>query len=283
MTLSVCTHFDNHMDIEKDIYVDNPHINKIVTLHGKKWYHKSVDDKDIQYREFAVQKLLNKSGYVPNCINYNKSGFLEEKVRGRTFAEFEMITDKMLIALSGALQATHIFFEKNNHFDLFNESIINENRYDPGKVLNMVMGGVRSQSINDLGVDYDIINNAALELTSKIKNLPCRNTIIHGDVSLNNIILTPSESLYMIDWTDCRIDVGISDFSQAIHLMKLSQKQRNVLLGAYKNTFNFPLFVEFQLLMHGLYDLIAKLKKSEHFDVELRLLNKRIQEVKTIL
>ena len=271
------------MDIVKDIYVDNPHINKIVTYRGKKWYHKYVNDKDIQYREFAIQKLLNKSEYVPNCINYKKSGFLEEKVQGKTFAEFDMVTDQMLIALSEALRSIHNYFENNINFALFSESNINETKYDPGQVLNLVMGDIKSQSISDLGVEYDIVNNVAHELTNKIKELPCINTIIHGDVSLNNIIYTPAGNVVLIDWTDCRIDVGVSDFSQGIHLMKLNKKQRDIFLSTYDYVLNFPLFVEFQLLMYALYDLIAKIKKNKSYDNELMFLNKRIKESKTIL
>lgn len=271
------------MDTARDIYFDNPHLNKIVTYQGKKWYHKTVDDKVIQYREFAIQKLLNKLGYVPNCINYSESGFLEEIIQGETFAEFDMVSDNMLITLSGTLQSVHKFFEENNNFHLFKRFDVSVDGYDPEHVLRLVVGDIGLNKVSNLGVDYDFIDSMTLELTNIIKKIQFKNSIIHGDVSLNNVIYTPAGSVVLIDWTDCRVDVGVSDFSQGIHLMKLSKKQRDVFLSTYDHVLNFPLFVEFQLLMHALYDLIAKIKKNKSYDYELMFLNKRIEESKTIL
>lgn len=147
----------------------------------------------------------------------------------------------------------------------------------------MVMGSYNIINLDNFEFDYDLVVRVAKKLTQKLDGIPYECTIIHGDVSASNVFITPKNEIVLIDWIDCRVDVGISDFSQAIHLMRLNAKQRSVFLNTYDHALNFPLFIQFQLLMHCLYDLIAKLNKNKPYGKELNLFNESLAEIHILL
>lgn len=274
---------NNKTVFNQNIYLDHPHVNNIVTRQGKKWYHKVVEAKDVQAREFAVQSLLYPTRRVPLCLEYDKTGFLEEIIYGQALAELENINDVILVSLAETLQSLHAFPKQSDVFIIFSAVEINDYRYSPDQVLNLVLANHSDAELEILALDYDLLGRIARAVTEKIEVLNHQPTIIHGDVSANNVFITPDSQIKLIDWTDCRIDVGISDLSQAIHLIKLDDRQQNIFLAAYKHDFNFPLFIQFQLLMHCLYDLMAKYNRRLPYDQELDGLEKSIAKICCLL
>ncbi|MDO8570313.1 MAG: phosphotransferase [Candidatus Daviesbacteria bacterium] len=242
----------------QNIYTDYPHINKIINFNGEEWYHKAVKSKNIQYKEFIIQNKLSKTGHVPKCINYKDTGFLEQMIQGKTFSELISITPVMLISLSKTLLKLHNYLNCNNYEDAIEKTIRIEKRYKPINVLELVVAGMRKSDLLKLGIDYNLIFFISNKLENKIRNINHKMTLIHGDVSPQNVIVTPKKKIVIVDWTDCRIDVGLSDLSQAIHLMHLNDEQQSMLLKYYPHPLNFPLFIEFQILLHCLYDTISK-------------------------
>jgi len=261
-----------------NIYLNYHHSNDIVTYQNKKWYHKSVKNKKIQRREFVIQHFLYKTGHLPKCIKYTENGFFEEFIIGKTFSKFNSIDNSMLGKLANALQCIHQFSVHRNYKKFFSKNT--NSIYRAQKVYELVKGAF---DVGILRIDIAVIQSIIDVVNSKIKNLKYKLTVIHGDINPNNIFITPSRGLVIIDWTDCRVDVGICDVSQAIHSLRLNEEQKKYFLNNYNDSLNFPELIQFQQIMHCLYDVIAKIITKYDYSTELKYLSQCLSQTKKLL
>ncbi len=220
-----------------------------------------MKDKIVQEREYKVQEGLYASGHVPRVTKYSDEGFYEEVLFGRTFLACDFITDEMVSALAKTLQTVHCSIDLADQ-DMFYDKLKFKNwSYDPVSVLELVTQN-NKESVKGV-LDYDAVKKIATTLKEVLRGFSYQPTIIHGDVSLGNVIVTSENSIYLIDWTDCRIDTGMSDVVQAIHLMKLDDEHKELFLKTYTHSLNFPFFVDYLLLLHELFDHCKSKRKKE--------------------
>mgnify|MGYP003949810875 CR=1 FL=1 len=232
----------------------------------------------IQEREYKVQEGLYASGHVPRVIKYSDEGFYEEVLFGRTFLACDSITSEMIFTLAETIQTLHCSIDLADQ-DLFCDKFKFKNwSYDPVVILELITQK-NKESFKDI-VDYSMVKKIAITLKDVLRNFSYQPTIIHGDVSLGNVMVTPENKIYLIDWTDCRVDTGMSDIAQAIHLMRFGDEHKEVFLKTYIHSLNFPFFVDYLLLLHKLYDYINGKRKLEN---EILALGHGIENMKKYL
>jgi hypothetical protein len=246
------------MPVDK-FYDDHPHKISTRIIDGKKWMEKTVDEQRVMYKEFYVQEQLSKKGLSPLCKNLCKSSFLEEFINGNTLDKYEKIPDEILTLLAKKLMLVHEESKKLTDHEHFSDSVFLPKRtYDPKPVLSGVLKNVDQDQIP--GIDKELLELATTAVEQLVRNTKHSLTIIHGDLSPSNVIEKKDNDLMLIDWTDCRLDVGINDITQAIHLFDLSEDQAKILTDAYQHELNEPIFVSYQLFLCSLYDIIKAMK-----------------------
>lgn len=59
-------------------------------------------------------------------------------------------------------------------------------------------------------------------------------SLVHDDISLDNLIATADSSIILIDWSDAHVDTSVSDIVVASSQLNLNYDQRDALIGAYE-------------------------------------------------
>ena len=80
--------------------------------------------------------------------------------------------------------------------------------------------------------------------------------LIHGDLNLHNVFLE-KRGIFLIDWTDCRLDVPSCDVSQVFYLWGLNQEQEELFLKYYDMDFIDKQLLVYHKILLLLYDLAS--------------------------
>lgn len=262
-----------------NIYKDHPHKIIFVRNRASRFVKKSVEDKVVQRKEFNIQKILYKTTYVPKCFQYNNAFFLEQFIEGTPLSEVNNINDRHIIELANILKKIHNPINIDDCLNIFQKEELKK-EYDPEKVLTLVLPKDKQKIISQS--DYELIKYAGSSLKEEIKNIDYKMSIVHGDLNSQNIIIS-KEGLKIIDWTDSRVDVGMVDIVQFIHLSEINEEQKKLLLKEYKHGLNIPFFVDFLLLMHAAYDYNVNYLNKKLTKKNSELLDSAIANIRNYL
>ncbi len=256
----------------KDVnfYTDHPHHIRRICDPEKDWIEKSVSDELVLERELFIQRALAETGCVPQCGAMMGKSFTEEFIEGHLLATIEDV-DTWLESLALTLQSLHQASECLVNEVLFSHSIfLPEYQYNPRRVMEGLLRHVRNPKT--LGLNEDLLHASLVGVEHIVQSTPHALTIIHGDVSPTNVILRPSGHLVIIDWTDARMDVGLTDLTQASHLFGMTYDVANRFFAYYNHPLNQPLFTSFQRYLCGIYDSVnASYQKAPQPLERLRL------------
>jgi predicted Ser/Thr protein kinase len=249
------------------IYKDHPHKIDFIEIADHKVIKKSTHDASIHRKEFELQKVLNKKvSSVPLVWGYHKEYFYEEYIDGKTFNQLESNEKTAILPLIvKAINRIHDIEVDENIKTIFNSNT-KKFTYDP----NFILGLIVDNNIEFVkkNVPWARILNLVRESCNIFANLDYYPSVIHGDFSGNNIILSGNK-IHIIDWTDSRIDIGLCDIIQFCHLTNLSTTQESLLIENYKNPINMPEVVKLLKIFFSLYDLIDSYKKEKIIDNKL--------------
>ncbi len=248
----------------KIIFTDNPHNNEFITKDGKRWVHKSVQDKSVQETEYFIQRLLIQTGHVPYCESYTPDGFLEEFIEGDMYNSIPNPSEHQIRQIAQSLSQIHRFFLSDNTYNHFDNFIYKDKKYDPILVFDLIVGDSQEWVKSILNIDKAMFN--LVELRTELEQVAYSLSIVHGDLSGNNIIFTKKDEVKFIDWTDCRIDVGISDVVQFFHLTNLVAELEDIFIQEYNSPLCFEEMIRTQKFFFNLYDLIYTKKTKGIID-----------------
>lgn len=250
-----------------NIFKDHPHNNQVLTKHGKKWVYKSTEDKSVQLKEFNIQKFLQTTGLVPKCREYSNQGFLEEFIDGNSINNHDIEKD-YIIKLARACKTIHGIDVTNQINNFLRSSIHLNNTYDPIAVYHLIIGNNRKLLLAN-NIDTDLLERKLNKLKGRLASLDYRFSIIHGDLSGNNVIVTPTKEIRIIDWTDCRADLGICDVAQFFHLTQLDKELQETFLEEYNSNLGFGLMMQIQKIFFELYDVLHDYHQELELDPKL--------------
>lgn len=262
----------------KQIFSDNPHNNKIINKNGNKLLFKSVEDKSVQSAEYLVQKFLYNSKHIPFCMDYSEAGFLEEFLKGRTFNELPSFSEAEIISIARGLAQVHSIEPTKFDIKIFDNLIYDNLKYNPLKVYELIVG--ESKKWLKCHIDLSKIEKALDLLVSDLSKIDYKLSIVHGDMSGNNIFFTESGEIKFIDWTDCRIDIGISDVVQFFFLTDLEEKYQDIFIREYNSPLGFGRMLEVQSIFFELYSLVYEYRITQEVDQHfLERINSRIERL----
>lgn len=88
----------------------------------------------------------------------------------------------------------------------------------------------------DLGQACDLVQQGLVKCDAD--RLPM--SLIHDDVSLDNLVEAPDRSLTLIDWSDAHVDASLSDIAVACSQLGLDPQRRERLFAAYRSIRPLP-------------------------------------------
>jgi len=241
------------------IYVDYPHRNTTIIKQGEKWVFKEVNNKKIQEIEYEVQKMLYPTQNVPLCKDYCNDGYWEEFIFGDQINQLSL-TSKNIKSIARALREIHSYPIYTSVRNLLTTPLVKKGKYLPLKVYSLITQDY--QNFVSKYVDTQKIETYAERLDFKLKEIPYDLSIIHGDLSGNNVIIDRENRVKIIDWTDCRIDIGACDVVQFFYHTNIDLKLRNDFLVEYNSPLCFELMFKIQLIFLQLYDFINEYRKT---------------------
>lgn len=247
--------------------IDYPHQTQYLTKSGSKLVKKSVQDKKIQLIEYLTQNELLKTGVVPLANNYSEEFFLEEFIEGKQVKDLEL-TDNVIKMIAEALKKIHSITPSVELRNLLSRDLNNDGRYHPLDVFETMIREAGDDIINKV-FDIGRIRNYLRNIEDKLNSKKYRLSIIHGDLSVNNIILS-NQRIKIIDWTDVRYDIATADISQLFYLLSLDNRQQNLFLSNYSPEYIFDDLLTAHKLLLLIYDLINISNTQKYIDINLQ-------------
>jgi Ser/Thr protein kinase RdoA (MazF antagonist) len=115
----------------------------------------------------------------------------------------------------------------------------------------------------------------AKNLHTQLKHKKYQISLIHGDLSFHNIFLQ-DDNIFLIDWSDCRLDISSCDVSQLFYLLNFNEIQEKLFLKHYQMGYIDSQILKFHKVLLLMYDLadsnIKKLKINKNKMKKLDLL-----------
>ena len=242
------------------MFKDYPHKNKILK-NQPNTIIKSLADKSVLEKEFYILKFLENLSFVPRVSNFDGKVFLEEKLSGREMIKDDLSEDsiKELALILRKIHLLDILPSIKKY--IYNDFLI-DGKYQPVSIMRAILKEVPPQIIDK---HEDVLCEIARNIESKLKNKNYQVSLIHGDLSLHNIFFQ-KDDIFLIDWTDCRLDISSCDVSQLFYLLDLSHVQQKIFLKQYDMDYIDDEILIFHRLLLLLHDLAHSAIKGEMLD-----------------
>lgn len=240
------------------MFKEYPHQNKILK-NQPNIIVKSLSDKSILQKEFHVLSFLKNQSFTPAVSGFNGEYFLEQRLLGREMLRKDL-TDKNIIKLALILRKIHLLkipaSIKNN---INNDFLLNSVKYQPVLIMRTMLKDVPLV----IAKKYKkILCTIAEDIESKLQTKKYQISLIHGDLSFHNIFFQ-NNKIFLIDWSDCRLDISSCDVSQLFYLLDFNQEQEKIFLKYYNMNYIDDQLLIFHKILLLLYDLaILAIKKQ---------------------
>ena len=245
------------------MFKDYPHQNTIAKNKAN-IIVKSLVDKDILYKEFAILEFLQKYNFVPRVSNFDGLIFYEEKIIGREMQAKDLSFDNIK-NLALLLKELHTLAIPSHLEKIIQNNFIKDKKYQPTLIVKEILNRAPIELVEEYGaIFYEIARNTEDVLGAKKYNM----SIIHGDLSFKNIFLS-GKNIFLIDWTDCRLDISSCDVSQLFYLLNFNKEQEKIFLEYYDTDYIDDKLLIFHKTLLFLYDLVDFYLKNNKINNKL--------------
>lgn len=249
---------------------------EIKTFAGKYLLRISSTDNELIQNEIVMNNCLTKLINSPKLIefkNHDSRYFLiYEFVEGLNFSYYlsnNKIENSHIASIAEMLAKIHSLKEENYTQLIKSELPPFETWYDyflDNHITLNILGQKRVRSIKDF-----IRNN-----TSLLSQISSINSFIHSDFRPANMLLTPSNSLYLVDWEYCTTGHSLADIGQFFRYREcFNEEDRQLFAITYNNFASIKLPVDWYYLSR-IRDLINPLQM-------LATVDKKPQQQKDLL
>ncbi len=236
------------------MFKDYPHINA-PSPDIPNTIIKSLRNASVLKKEFHVLNFLQSQGFVPGVGKFNGRTFHEEMLSGKEIA-VSNLSDATLGALARRLRKLHLLTIPPHIEKYARNAFLSNGKYRPRLVLAAIL---RKAPLSP--VSKQALRTIAKNIELKLKKSVYPISLIHGDLSRHNILLSKGR-IFLIDWTDCRMDISSCDVSQLFYLLKLTPGQEKVFLKHYNMPYIDRELLTFHKLLLSLYDFAATVRKN---------------------
>lgn len=242
------------------MFKDYPHKNKIIK-NNPDFIVKSLSSEEILLKEFYVLDFLSKRSFTPSVYNLNKNYFLEQRLFGREIGKNDL-TNKNIKKLAIILKQIHNLSISPDVKKYLQNKFLAGDKYRPVLITRTILKKFPKKLLGDY--ERKVLNIAkAVEL--KLQETKYNISLIHGDLSYHNIFMV-GDDIFLIDWTDCRLDIPSCDVSQLFYLLDFNNQQERLFLKYYKSGYiddQLLIFHKILLLLYDLASIILKKKSIE--------------------
>jgi thiamine kinase-like enzyme len=175
----------------------------------------NIKARDLKSRvcELEVQHMLSEQGLTPKVFACCEQYKLQEYIPGQLLSE--------------ACSETNIINLLTNQLSIIHQSPA---LHAPPQRLAFELNKLKNQLQSK--IDEDKFTQLILLASDLDKSSP-RNVLCHGDLSLNNIILSTDNTVKILDWEYACIACAAYDLAACICINQLNRKQRNDLIEQY--------------------------------------------------
>lgn len=227
-----------------------PHINKI-SKDDPNFIVKSLADRAILKKEFYVLVFLNKYSFTPKVCNFNGNFFCEERLTGKDITKKDL-TNANIKKIALTLKKLHTLELPLKIKKLIKNNFLVSNRYRPFLIAKEIIKNVPSEIVEKCG---EAVINIAKDLELRLKKKEYNICLIHGDLNRSNIFIQ-SKNIFLIDWTDCRLDISSCDIAQLFYSLNFNQKQENLFFKHYGFEYIYDRAIIFHKILLLLYDSV---------------------------
>ena len=249
------------------MFQDYPHKNTLITIKGKLFIKKELQNHIILYKEYHVLNFLEKYHITPKVKGYNQNFYYEEFINGKKLSK-NKLNKKNIIKLAKAIKIIHSVAVSPQIRKLIKDKYI-KNIYRPSKIYFALIKNNRKFISKAIMQKIEFIMYKMDDYFSQTKY---KIGLIHGDLSLNNILIKKGD-VYIVDWSDCRLDVLSSDISQLFYLCKFNKNQKKIFLDNYNNRYIDERILYSHEILLLLYDIIdCNLKGKSNYKTKYKKL-----------
>ena len=175
----------------------------------------NIKARDLKSRvcELKVQHMLSEQGLTPKVLACSEQYKLQEYIPGKLLSE--------------------VGSEYNNITQLAQQlHIIHQSPALHAQPQRLAFELKKLKHQLQTKIDDDKFTQLIL-LASELDKSSPRNVLCHGDLSLNNILLSKNDTVKILDWEYACIACAAYDLAACICINKLNRKQKNALIEQY--------------------------------------------------
>lgn len=231
------------------MFTDYPHINSLQD-DKPNFLIKSLLNKTVLQKEFFVLDFLAKQGFTPQVVDFDGQSFQEEYLTGREINQIDLtITNIKKLALILRRLHTLVIPDEVKHY--LDNSFLRHGLYQPILIVQTIM----KKSLPMVVKNYStLLTNIAQHIKTRLDRINYPINLIHGDLSRHNILLQ-NNNIFLIDWSDCRLDIPSCDVAQLFYLLDFDQQQEELFLKNYQMDYLDQQLLIFHKILLLLYDL----------------------------
>lgn len=239
-------------------FKDYPHNITTKMIDGKKYIQRSLNDNDVLKKEITAQRYLERQGFVPRIYNIDEDFYTEEFISGTSIGQTPL-DEKILKSLSKLLTRLHKTEVSDELFLLLQDEFTKDRRYKPWSIMRSITNNLPQK---ESGLILQKVKTFFLDTEHQLNEAPYFFSIVHGDLSGNNIIQR-DDDLIIIDWSDVRVDIPSADVSQLFYLLKFTEDQRRDFLKYYEIPFVTDNLLRVHDILLRVYDFIQFYPQQE--------------------
>jgi len=195
-------------------------LDKIIAVRNNKtifWDQKADVIIKLFNEDFSKSDILNEA--------LNQARIEETELKVPEIVEVEKLEGKWAIVLKHIPGKTleQLIQEEPDNLDMYLERFVKEQlniHSQKAPLLNRLKDKmVRKISLTNLDA------NTRYDLQSRLEALPRENRVCHGDYNLSNVIITPSNEAYIIDWAHVTQGNVAADVARTFLLFSIEGKK----------------------------------------------------------
>jgi len=242
------------------MFVDYPHQNSSQDDESD-FFIKSLSDKVVLQKEFHVLDFLAEQGFTPKVSKFNGQSFREERLAGQEIGQADL-TAVNIKKLAFILKQLHTLNISPQIKRYLHNDFLRRDYYQPILIAQAIM----RESLSVIVEHYSVfLADIAQHIQAKLDQIDYPISLIHGDLSRHNILLRNND-IFLIDWSDCRLDIPSCDVAQLFYLLDFDQQQEELFLSNYQMDYLDKQLLTFHKILLLSYDLADMAMKKQAID-----------------
>lgn len=216
-------------------------------------------------KEYLIQSNIGHLLICPKTFNLSQSFYLEEYINKKNL----ILSKKNIVKIAQKLSLLHSIkptLIPSDLLVLLKNHYVNKTKQNIN-YLSLIKAILRKISLMTTRNKF----NGVLSFVKEFSSNPYQVSglcLIHGDLNKNNILLSKSGDIKLIDWSDSRIDEPEADIAQFFYHFNLTSKQKKIFTNAYTHCDLNQGVLLIRHLLLLLYDIVQTWLLTNSIDLD---------------